>query len=123
MMDRLGGGGSQSKPADEPTVQPKDAAKFSMARVSSTAAGGGGGSGEGGDSLPPAPPAATAAAPASGSAPATVKETVAELQRLQKLLVTQLQNEFFCDDIEPPEIAYGWGEQKLRDYFENGGEE
>ena len=45
----------------------------------------------------------------------------AELKRLQKLLVTQLQNEYFCDDVEPPAEAFGWDDEKLKEYFENGG--
>ena len=58
-----------------------------------------------------------------GGAPAgEIGETMAELKRLQKLLVAQLQAEFFCDDLEPPPAAFGWDEGKLRDYFENGGE-
>ena len=58
-----------------------------------------------------------------GGAPAgEIGETMAELKRLQKLLVAQLQAEFFCDDVEPPPAAFGWDEGKLRDYFENGGE-
>ena len=47
---------------------------------------------------------------------------MAELKRLQALLVSQLQGEYFCDDVEPPPLAFGWSEEKLREYFENGGD-
>jgi hypothetical protein len=69
----------------------------------------GGGGGGGGGAAAPVP---------LGDGPAA---TIAELQRLQKLLVKQLQDEYFCDDVTPPSEAFGWEESKLRDYFESGG--
>ena len=57
----------------------------------------------------------------SGSGPSTPAETAAELKRLQRLLVSQLQAEYYCDDVEPPEEAFGWDEAKLNAYFESGG--
>lgn len=122
MADRMGIGVNPGSVLGPPIDQ-EDAEKFSLTRVyrrggggdgaaaatdqvdiSDNTRGGCGGSGGGG-----------------GLNPSTPAETVAELQRLQKLLVTQLQNEFFCDDIEPPPEAYGWSEEKLKEYFENGG--
>ena len=57
-----------------------------------------------------------------GGGGGSASETMAELKRLQKKLVAMMQNEYFCDDVEPPTEAFGWDEAKLRDYFENGGE-
>ena len=33
-----------------------------------------------------------------------------------------LQEEYFCDDVEPPPHALGWSEAELRSFFESGGE-
>jgi hypothetical protein len=75
--------------------------------------GGGGSSGSGGGS---------SGSGGGGPLPADAASTMAELQRLQAHLVALLQNEYFCDDLEPPAAAFGWGDQKLREYFESGGE-
>jgi hypothetical protein len=73
--------------------------------------------------LPPAPPGGASAAPTAATAGGGgIKETVEEMRALQRRLVTLMQNEYFCDDIEPPTEAFGWEEARLRDYFENGGE-
>jgi len=39
----------------------------------------------------------------------------------QAQLVKQMQDEYFCDDVLPPQEAFGWGEPRLRDFFESGG--
>ena len=57
-----------------------------------------------------------------GSGGGSVDETIAQLQSLQKKLVGMMQAEYFCDDLEPPAAAFGWQAERLRDYFENGGE-
>ena len=100
MMDRMPGASVIT--AKMPEVSLEQADTRSLTRVYTR--GGGGGDGGGG-----------------GGTPAGVEATLAELKRLQRLLVTQLQNEYFCDDVEPPSDAFGWAESKLRDYFENGG--
>ena len=51
----------------------------------------------------------------------SVAELVETLKATQKQLVKALQDEYFCDDVEPPPEAFGWGEQALRDYMESGG--
>ena len=78
-----------------------------------------GGGGEGAPAgLPPPPPSAASAGGGGGS----IEGTLADLKALQAKLVTLLQSEYFCDDVEPPATAFGWEEQRLRDFFENGGE-
>ena len=54
--------------------------------------------------------------------PSDTGTAVKELKRLQQHLVSLLQNEYFCDDVEPPAEAFGWSEAALREYFENGGQ-
>ena len=100
-----------------PPVDPDEAEKFSLTRAyRKLAAGGGGGGGvdisDGGGG---------GGGGGGGANPATPAATMAELKRLQKLLVSQLQNEYFCDDVEPPAEAFGWDDEKLKEYFENGG--
>jgi acyl-coenzyme A thioesterase PaaI-like protein len=121
MADRLGDGADPGATLGPP-VDPQDAEKFSLTRnirragggggrgvdISDGGGGGGGGGGAGGGG-------------GGGLNPSTPAETMSELKRLQKLLVTQLQNEYYCDDLEPPPEAFGWDDQKLTDYFENGG--
>ena len=43
------------------------------------------------------------------------------LRRAQADLVRALQEETFCEDLQPPRAAFGWDEQQLRDYFDKGG--
>ena len=50
-----------------------------------------------------------------------VGELVSRLASLQADLVAALQQEYFCDDVEPPPVAFGWNEQQLRHFFETGG--
>ena len=52
---------------------------------------------------------------------ADVSTLTAQLRALQAQLVGALQAEYYCDDLAPPAEALGWGEQRLRDYFESGG--
>ena len=111
MMDRMKGDGPLPDGPLGPPVEPGLADKYSLTRVYTSMGGGrpidvsdGGGGGGG------------------GALPTSAAETVAQLKRLQALLVTQLQGEYFCDDVEPPVEAFGWAEAKLRDYFESGGE-
>ena len=116
MSDRLGATGANQGEVIGVPVAKEEAERFSLARTyrrggggsgdggCGDGGGGGGGGGSGGNALP-----------------ATAAETVVELQRLQKHLVTQLQNEYFCDDVEPPAEAFGWTEEKLKDFFESGG--
>ena len=47
---------------------------------------------------------------------------IERLRACQRELVDELRSEYYCDDVEPPPEAFGWSEQKLRDYFECGGE-
>lgn len=54
---------------------------------------------------------------------ASLDEAIAELQKLQRKVVGMLQDEYFCDDVEPPPEAFGWGAERLKQYFENGGED
>ena len=122
MMDRMG---DSSKPPEP--MPPLDKATADMRSLTRMYAGGGGG-GNGGTGAgaataaprPPPPPGGGGGAQAKATTNAA--STAAELLRLQRLLVRQLQEEYFCDDVEPPELAFGWSESKLRDYFENGGE-
>ena len=101
MLDKLDGVG-RAPPAKFPPVDDASTNRYSLARVYASDGGG----------------AHSAPTAARGS----IAETVAELQRLQQLLVSQLQSEYFCDDVEPPAEAFGWAEGRLREYFENGGE-
>lgn len=52
----------------------------------------------------------------------SVSELLAEARAVQAKLVKALQDEFYCDDLEPPPSAFGWPEEALREYFESGGE-
>ena len=52
---------------------------------------------------------------------ADVSTLTAQLLELQAQLVGALQAEYYCEDLSPPAEAFGWGEQRLRDYFESGG--
>ena len=52
----------------------------------------------------------------------SVAELISRLASTQKELVKVLQDEYYCDDLEPPMEAFGWGEQALRDFMESGGE-
>lgn len=45
-----------------------------------------------------------------------------QLASAQRAVVEALSSEYFCEDLEPPSCAFGWGEEALRDYFETGGE-
>ena len=52
----------------------------------------------------------------------SVVDLLATLKETQQALVKALQDEYFCDDVEPPPEAFGWSEAKLRDFMESGGE-
>ena len=52
----------------------------------------------------------------------SVAELAAKLKETQAQLVKALQEECFCDDLEPPQEAFGWSEVVLRDYMESGGQ-
>lgn len=39
----------------------------------------------------------------------------------QRLIVRELQAEYYCDDVEPPPEAFGWSESELRKFMEAGG--
>ena len=109
MVSYLTSGPNNPGPALGAPVPSDEAEKYSLQRVYRRAASGGGGvdiSDSGGT---------------SGALPATAAETVAQLKKLQAHLVSQYQNEYFCDDLVPPSEAFGWSEDKLKDYFENGG--
>ena len=45
-----------------------------------------------------------------------------QLRSLQSKVVDALQQEYFCDDVTPPDACWGWDDQALRDFFESGGE-
>ena len=47
---------------------------------------------------------------------------LSQLKELQGKLVSALQEEYFCEDLEPPAKAFGWEEARLRQYFETGGD-
>lgn len=51
----------------------------------------------------------------------SVASLLAEAKAVQAKLVKALQDEYFCDDLEPPPAAFGWPEDDLREFFENGG--
>jgi lysophospholipase L1-like esterase len=51
-----------------------------------------------------------------------VRSLVHKLEETQRLLVKILQEEYFCDDIEPPARAFGWSESDIRSFMESGGE-
>ena len=51
-----------------------------------------------------------------------VSSLTAQLKELQATLVRALQEEYYCDDLEPPDAAFGWSEDRLREFFESGGE-
>ena len=74
-------------------------------------------------SLPPPPPTAASAStpPLAPWLPTNTADTLKALKQLQEHLVSQLQTEYFCDDVEPPEEAFGWSAKKLTEYFANGG--
>ena len=66
---------------------------------------------------PPPPPPET-----SGQAPGSVAEALAGFKAAQSTLVRALQNEFYCDDLEPPANAFGWTPDQYYAFYESGGE-
>jgi hypothetical protein len=56
-------------------------------------------------------------------APPSAAELVATLQKTQRLLVQTLQEEFFMDDVQPPDEAFGWSYERLKAFMESGGED
>ena len=50
----------------------------------------------------------------SPTAPSSVSQFEARVQALQ--------DEFFADDLQPPDTAHAWSEARLRAFFESGGE-
>ena len=81
--------------------------------------GGSAGCGSGGDSVSTS--GGVSGCVSGGKLPGDTASTLKELKKLQLHLVTLMQNEYYCDDVEPPHEAFGWSDQQLRDYFENGG--
>lgn len=51
----------------------------------------------------------------------TLGELLALLAETQRAVVAALAAEYYCEDLEPPPAAFGWGEQELREYYESGG--
>ena len=51
----------------------------------------------------------------------SVSDIVAELAGVRARLVRALQEEYFCDDLELPPTASGWGEEEMRAFYESGG--
>lgn len=90
-------------------LTPAQAAQYSLSRQAKEGGGGDGRRGSVGDV-------------GGTSVAGNVRETIDELRALQGKLVAMLQSEYFCDDLEPPPDAFGWNEQRLRDYFESGGD-
>jgi len=52
----------------------------------------------------------------------SLPDLLTTLAETQRAVVAALGVQYFCDDLEPPPAAFGWGEQQLRLYFESGGE-
>ena len=52
----------------------------------------------------------------------SVADALLELAAAQRKLVALLQAEYFCDDLELPDSAFGWDERKIRAYYEAGGD-
>ena len=52
----------------------------------------------------------------------SVSDLIEKLASTQAALVKALQEEYFCDDVVPPQSAFGWDAEALRAYFESGGE-
>ena len=52
----------------------------------------------------------------------SVSSLVIELHAAQQRLTLALQAEYFCDDLDLPPEAYGWGEARIRSFYESGGE-
>jgi hypothetical protein len=48
-----------------------------------------------------------------------MSDTAAQILNLQKKLIAELQEEYFCDDVKPPREAFGWSEEKIRAFFES----
>jgi lysophospholipase L1-like esterase len=51
----------------------------------------------------------------------SVADALLELAAAQRKLVALLQAEYYCDDLELPDSAFGWDEQRIRAYYEAGG--
>ena len=52
-----------------------------------------------------------------------VEAAQAEFKKAQAALVDAYQQEYFCDDVSPPESAYGWSFAEFDRYFKTGGME
>ena len=53
----------------------------------------------------------------------SISELTAKVKAAQQELVAALQAEYFTDDVEPPAEAFGWSEDRLREFFESGGDD
>lgn len=51
----------------------------------------------------------------------SLAELFAEANRVRHLIIKGLQEEYFCEDVEPPEAAFGWSEEQIREFMESGG--
>lgn len=51
-----------------------------------------------------------------------VSTLIATLASTQQALIEALQDEYYCDDLQPPAQAFGWDEGTLRSFMESGGE-
>lgn len=142
MMDRMRGEGASQAFVRYEEVPAATAQQYSLQRVYADRKSGGGGGGAGGvcgsgtggggtgsssttgavvDVSMGDPDAAAKATTSASGGGENVAATLRQMQALQQRLVTLLQGEYFCDDVEAPPEAFGWSEQRLRDYFENGG--
>lgn len=52
----------------------------------------------------------------------SIAELTATIAEAQSKLIKALQEEYFCDDVQPPPEAFGWEESRLRAFMESGGE-
>ncbi len=58
----------------------------------------------------------------AGGGVMSVEAAFAAFKTAQRELVDALQMEYFCDDITPPDGAYGWAMDDYVEYFKSGGE-
>ena len=47
-------------------------------------------------------------------------DAIKAFQAAQAALVDALQQDYFCDDLQPPSFAFGWSAEDFKQFYESG---
>jgi acyl-coenzyme A thioesterase PaaI-like protein len=50
------------------------------------------------------------------------EDAIKAFQAAQAALVDALQQDYFCDDLQPPSFAFGWSAEDFKQFYESGGD-